>query len=151
VIRTPSDRLSNKLTVSRKPGIMEGHKLTGDGGIIDNALMPLNTQDKFRKRYAHCHKQFILDSPHWTVAAVIVVDHGTLIVRGIAKEPLDPFRRFIHDSDAYLEMGLYDLLAFAMKRLTLAGILWRWFTHRIKVKRPLRLLKLYRIYSLLDA
>jgi hypothetical protein len=130
---------------------MEENKLTGYAGIIGNALMPLNKHDVFRKKYANCHKQFILNSPHWASAALIVVNHGRLSVDGIGKEPADKFRRMINDSDSYLEMSTYDFLAFAMKRLTLTGVLRRWLTRNMRMKRPLHLLTLYRIYSLLDS
>jgi hypothetical protein len=135
----------------RKAGIMEENNLTGYARIIGNALMPLNQHDVFRKKYSNCHKQFILDSPHWVSAALIVVHHGRLSVDGIGKEPADEFRRMIDDSDAYLEMSTYDFLAFAMKRLTLIGLLRRWLNHNMRIKRPLRLLTLYRIYHFLDS
>lgn len=122
--------------------------LTGYAQIVAHALMPLNGNAAFRRRYANVKRSFILNSPHWSKVAVVVVDHGSLQVLGLGKKPAAEFTDTVEAADAYLEMGTDTFLAFAMKRLSVAGVLKLWLGCAVRMRKPWRLITLYRLYRL---
>ena len=122
--------------------------LAGYAAIIGNALLPLNGLDDFKSRYARVSCRFLLDSPHWSYAALIAIDRGTLSVGGVGKD-LPGFTEAVKSSDGYVRMSTYDYLAFAGRRMGIAALSIKWLTGRITLLRPLHLIRLFRIYRLL--
>ncbi|MDD5712687.1 MAG: hypothetical protein PHY31_08020 [Smithellaceae bacterium] len=128
--------------------MIEQDGLAGYAGIIGNALLPLNNLALFRKRYGRTNCRFILDSPYWLYAAGIVVDRGTLSVHGLRKD-VAGYMREIDESDGYVRMSTYDYLAFAGGRMSVATLIKRWFSGKIILAKPFRLLRLLRMYHIL--
>lgn len=118
--------------------------LAGYAGIIAKALLPLNSRDDFKKQCSGMSRRFILDSPHWSYAALIIVDRGTLSVQGFPKDVYG-YKQAIEKSDGYLQMSTYDYLAFVGKHMSPAALLKKWFVGQTKVLRPFSLLRLLRI------
>jgi len=131
-------------------GAVGNNTIYGYAEIIRNVLMPLNVNEEFQKKYGAVKKRFMIDSPHWKLAARLTINKGTLLVEGIEKFPDELFLKSKLQCDASVEIPSLDLLLFVSGYISLIGLMIRVLKGTIKIRgffNLITLMKLSTIYK----
>jgi hypothetical protein len=110
------------------------NNISGFAAIFYNALMPLNDLADFKIRFGNTNKRYMIDSPYWISAARISIDHGTLLVEGVCKTSEGIFLEERSQCDAYINMPMNLLLAFAGGQAGIFAVALRWLLGSVEVK-----------------
>ncbi|MEJ2251373.1 MAG: hypothetical protein P8Y97_17190, partial [Candidatus Lokiarchaeota archaeon] len=121
----------------------------GFAGIIQKALDPLNFNSKFKNQFLDTHTNILLNAYNLNYAALISINQGQIIVKGIKNKPKINLNKNALGWDAFLEMDSSIFLALAMNRLSLFGIIKYWIQSKIKMKGLRKLLVLMKVFKLL--
>ena len=123
---------------------------TGYAGMVSNILFPLNENLRFQKYFRHKSLKFLLNSPSWVYAALIIIEKGTLRVEGIKNKPDENIRRSVLRWDGYLEMDILLYSAVLRKRISLMKMAKAWVKGEIRLKGILSLPDLIRLFRCLS-
>ena len=124
--------------------------LAGYAGIVSNILFPLNENRRFQRHFRQKNIRFLLNSPGWLYAALVIIEKGTIRVEGIKNTPAENIRRDVLRWDAYLEMGTLLYSAVLTKRKSLMELAKAWLKGDIKIKGMLSLPDLIRLFRCLS-
>ena len=124
--------------------------LTGYAGIVSNILFPLNENRKFQRHFRHKDLKFLLNSPGWVYAALVIIEKGAIRVEGIKNKPAENIRRDVLCWDAYLEMDTLLYSAVLTKRKSLVEVAKAWLKGEIRLKGMLSLPDLVRLFRCLS-
>lgn len=128
----------------------EVKKVRGFAGLLNNVLASLNENEKFKKDFSNKNVKILINARNANFAALIIINEGKLIVESIPNKPIDNLKKKKVGWDSYVEMDTQIFLAFAMKRLSLIGMLKKVITRKVKLKGLLKLLVLMKIMKLLS-
>lgn len=129
---------------------MEVKKVRGFAGLLNNVLASLNENEKFKENFSEINVKILINAKNANFAALIIINEGKLRVESIPNKPADNLKKEKVGWDAYIEMDTQIFLAFAMKRLSLIGMLVKVITRKVKLKGLLKLLVLMKIMKLLS-
>lgn len=118
----------------------------GYAGMIINLLAPLRGLDSFKRLSGGMRKRFMIDSPYWRSAVMIVIDDGRLGLEEVAKSPQGGFITMVAGCDAFVEIPMPLLMAFVMGRTGIVRMSLHLLSGRIKAKGVLQLIHLLRIF-----
>jgi hypothetical protein len=126
---------------------MNKNIISGYAAIFYNALMPLNDLADFKKKFGNINKRYMIDSPYWSSAAKIVIAHGTLRVDGVSKTPKKIFLEERSQCDAYINMPMNLLLAFASGQTGFFTVALHWLLGSVEVKGHIYLFGLLMLFE----
>ncbi len=126
---------------------VENNPLCGYTEIIRNALTPLNASEEFKKKFGAAKKIFMIDSPHWKLAARLTINKGTVLVEGIEKSPDEIFLRNKLQCDASVELPVLDLLLLVSGYLSPMGLMIRVIKGTIKIRGFFNLMAFMRVLT----
>ena len=126
------------------------NRLAGYAGIVSNILFPLNENRKFQRHFRHKNLKFLLNSPGWVHAALVIIEKGTIRVEGIKNKPAENIHRDVLLWDGYLEMDTLLYSAVLTKRKSLMQLAKVWLTGEIRLKGMLSLPNLIRLFRCLS-
>ncbi len=129
---------------------MEIKKVRGFAGLLNNVLISLNDNENFKKNFSDTNVKILINAGNANFAALIIINGGNLKVESIPNKPFDNLKKEKVGWDAYVEMDTQTFLAFAMKRLSLIGMVKKVITRKVKMKGLLKLLILMKIMKLLS-
>lgn len=124
--------------------------LAGYAGIVSNILFPLNENRRFQRHFRHKNLRFLLNSPGWVYAALVIIEKGTIRVEGIKKKPAENIHRDVLRWDGYLEMDILLYSAVLTKRKSLIEVAKAWLKGEIRLKGMLSLPDLIRLFRCLS-
>jgi hypothetical protein len=124
--------------------------LAGYAGIVSNILYPLNENRKFQKYFRHKKLKFLLNSPGWVYAALVIIEKGTIRVEGIKNRPAEKIHRDVLRWNGYLEMDTLLYSAVLTKRKSLMELAKAWLKGEIRLKGMLSLPYLIRLFRCLS-
>jgi hypothetical protein len=122
----------------------------GYAGIVSNILFPLNDNPRFQRRFRHKNLKFLLNSPDWVYASLVIIEKGTIRVEGIKNKPAENIHRKALRWDGYLEMGIPLYSAVLTKRISLMKMAKAWLKGEVKLKGMLSLPYLIRLFRCLS-
>ena len=122
----------------------------GYAGIVSNILFPLNENRKFQRHFRNKNLKFLLNSPGWVYAALVIIEHGTIRLEGIKNKPAENIHRDVLHWDGYLEMDTLLYSAVLTKRKSLMEMAKAWLKGEIKLKGMLSLPDLIRLFRCLS-
>ncbi len=126
---------------------VENTTICGYTEIIHNALTPLNASEEFKKKFGGVKKIFLIDSPHWKLAARLTINRGTVLVEGIEKSPDEVFVRSKLQCDASVELPVLDLLLLVSGHLSPVGLMIRVIKGTVKIRGGFNLMALMRLLT----
>jgi hypothetical protein len=106
----------------------------GYAGIVSNILFPLNENRKFQRRFREKNLRFLLNSPIWVYAALVIIEKGTIRVECIKNKPAENIHRNVLQWDGYLEMDILLYSAVLTRRISLIKMAKAWLKGEIKLK-----------------
>jgi hypothetical protein len=106
----------------------------GYAGIISNILFPLNDNPRFQNHFRHKNLKFLLNSPDWVYAALVIIEKGTIRVEGIKNKPAENICRSTLLWDGYLEMDILLYSAVLTRRISLMKMAKAWLKGKIRLK-----------------
>ena len=124
--------------------------LAGYAGIVSNILFPLNENRRFQGHFRHKNLKFLLNSPGWVYAALVIIEKGTIRVEGIKNKPVENIHRDVLRWDGYLEMDILLYSAVLTKRKSLIEVAKAWLKGEIRLKGMLSLPYLIRLFRCLS-
>jgi len=124
--------------------------LAGYAGIVSNILFPLNENRRFQRHFRHKNLKFLLNSPGWVYAALVIIEKGTIRVEGIKNKPVENIHRDVLRWDGYLEMDILLYSAVLTKRKSLMKMAKAWLKGEIRLKGMLSLPDLIRLFRCLS-
>ena len=136
----------NKVIIEKKK------KLRGFPGSILKQLEPLNNKERFKLKFKNTSLKFLLNPIDQLKAALIIVDKGKLYVEGFKKEaPLMKMDKKEIGFNAMLQVPTKILLDIAMGKMSNIELLKVARKDKnIKVKGKLKLLKLSKMFAMLE-
>jgi hypothetical protein len=111
----------------------------GYAGIISNILFPLNENLRFQRRFHNKNLKFLLNSPEWIYAALVIIENRTIRVESIKNIPAENIHRDVLRWDGYLEMDILLYAAVLTRRISLIEVAKAWIKGEIRVKGILSL------------
>ncbi len=129
---------------------LEGEKVRGFAGIIENVFKPINEKEKFKEKFGKINVKILINAVNLNYAALIIIENGTLSVKSVRNRPKENLTKSKLGWDALLEMDSQTFLAFSMKRLSLPDMAKKWLTGKIKMKGIRKLLVLMKVLALLN-
>ena len=121
----------------------------GFAGIIEKTFEPLNSKEKFKRRFETLNVNILLNAINVNYAALIEFSNGYVKVSSIPNKPKEELSKKKIGWDAYLEMDTQTFLALAMKRLSMTGLLKKIVKKEVRIKGMRKLLILPKILSIL--
>ena len=122
----------------------------GYAGIVSNILFPLNDNPGFRRRFRRKNLRFLLNSPGWHYAALVIIEKGAIRVEGIKNKPEENIRRDVLGWDGYLEMDILLYSAVLTRRISLMEVAKAWLKGEIRLKGILSLPDLIGLFRCLS-
>jgi putative sterol carrier protein len=113
-------------------------RLKGFAGMIQNMLKPLNENARFKERFGAEVMTFVINATDFPPAAVIKIDKGT-----VAFEEAQPDEVKKVKATAVLQGLMDDIMRVASGKVNPVAYI---FKGKIKVKGPLKLLKLNKMF-----
>jgi putative sterol carrier protein len=113
-------------------------RLKGFAGMMSNLLKSINESEHFKEKFADETITFIIAATDLPPAALIKVNKGTLEVAGVALDDIKKTKK-----DAMLQGSLDMIMGIATGKV---GPIGAWLKRKIKMKGPLKLLKLNKIF-----
>ncbi len=124
-------------------------KVRGFAGIINNALTPLKSSEKFQNKFQKKTLKFLLNARNVNYAALIVIDNGKLQIESIKNKPPENLRKKKVGWDGYLEMDTQTFLKLAMNRISILGVGKKWLVGNVKLKGIRKLIHLLKMFKML--
>ena len=123
------------------------NSMSGYALLFYNALMPLNELGGFKKRFNAVYRRYMIDSPYWRNAVSIIIDHGTILVKGISKAEEYFFMEEKSRSHGYINMPMQLLLAFVNGQAGILTVAVCWLRGSVAMKGCLGLLGLLALFN----
>jgi hypothetical protein len=127
--------------------ITNGNNISGFAVIFYNALLPLNDLADFKIKFGNINTRYMIDSPFWGSAVRIIIAHGTLHVEGVAKTTKRVFLEEKSKCDAYINMPMNLLLAFASGQIGIFVVGLHWLTGSVEVRGHFYVFGLLRLFD----
>jgi putative sterol carrier protein len=113
-------------------------RLKGFAGMIANMLKPLNENDRFKERFGSEVMKFIINATDFPPAAVIKVNKGIIEFEEAQPDEVKKIK-----ADGLLQGEMDNIMRVASGKV---DPIKAWFTGKIKLKGPLKLLKLNKMF-----
>ncbi len=129
---------------------LQEKKVRGFAGIIEKVLAPLNENKKFKENFSDINVKILLNATNVNFAALIIIKNGTIRVESLLNKPKENLNKEKVGWDAFLQMDTQIFLAFAMKRLSMIGMIKKILERKIKLKGLRKLLILLKVFTILS-
>lgn len=129
---------------------LQEKKVRGFAGIIEKVLAPLNENKKFKENFSDINVKILLNATNVNFAALIIIKNGTIRVESLLNKPKENLNKEKVGWDAFLQMDTQIFLAFAMKRLSMIGMIKKILERKIKLKGLRKLFILLKVFTILS-
>ena len=125
-------------------------RIKGVGGIIYNLLAPLETNQKFQKKYARSFLRILINAKDTRYAAVLTIDCAKIIVESLTNDNKKILKKKVLNYNAMIKANVPILLDITTGKLGLMGMVMKIITFKMKVKVIRKLLKLKKLFAMAD-
>ena len=125
-------------------------KARGFSGLIAKIMETLNENLKFKENFKNTQMKFLLDASNLNYAALVTIDNGTVTVEGVSNKPRSNLDKKKLGWDGFVSVDSQIFLALAMDRISMLKVALLWLRRKVKMKGILKLLKLLKIFALLN-
>ena len=121
----------------------------GIGGVLQKQLAPLETNERFLKKYSNLKLIILLNAKDSKYAAVVRFNEGKITVESVSNADEKALKKKVLLWDGMLKTTTPLFLKIAMGELSLIAMTKKIITRKIKAKGIRNLLKLQKIFAYL--
>ena len=125
-------------------------RLRGFPGIIHKNLDKLNTNEYFKKKHAETEAIVMLNANDAKAAAMVTINKGTVSVEGVPNDSKSGLKKKVLGWDGKIETTLQIFMDIVIGKLSLGGIVKKFFSRKIKVRGIRKLLILLNLFNILS-
>ncbi|MBD3187050.1 hypothetical protein GF325_09500 [Candidatus Bathyarchaeota archaeon] len=126
-------------------------KPRGFAGMLARQVEAINQNPAFKEDFIDQDElKFLLIAHDQEHAAILIIDHGQILVEGVKQDSKESISRDVLGWDAMVAASMQTYLELALGRLSFIRLGLKVIKGEVKVKKPLKLLKLQRIFEYLS-
>jgi len=124
-------------------------RLRGFPGIISKNLVPLNTNEYFKKKHAETSVKIMLNALDAKAAAMVTIDKATITVEGIPNTPREGLKKKVLGWNGKIETKLQIFMDIVIGKLKIGGMAKKVLSRKIKVRGIRKLLVVLDCFNIL--
>ncbi|MFX0099596.1 MAG: hypothetical protein ACFFCS_08445 [Candidatus Hodarchaeota archaeon] len=131
---------------------LKANKTRGFANVIEQQLMPLNSNSAFKDKYKDLKAtKFLLNPENAKFAALITVDRGIITVKSVENKPVQNLSKKQLGWNGFISANTQVFLSFALGKMSILQLLGKIITGDVKVKGITKLLMMKKMFEYLTS
>lgn len=128
---------------------IKAKKPRGIGGVLQKQLLPLETNERFTKRFSNLTLKILINAKDTKYAALVTFNNGKILVESIKNKNKKVLKKKVLNWDGMLSTSTPLLLKIATGKLSIMAMAKKIITRKLRIKGIKKLLIMRKIFELL--